>query len=473
MGYILSAATTPSRIHNLINILKCNKGLRYKYFIINVCVEYRRFGKFKIPKELIQLCKSEKRIIFNIINDYGPICKYYGVFKLIPKLKLNNNDKIIILDDDILYNPYLFYELIHYKTDYNITCGSGFNYYINKRYNPVEGDAEFCEGYGGVCFNKDQFNPFIEWYVQFYMHAKFDSNDLIDKYLKASFLGDDFILSKVYDNKFAVPKSRKYINPQQYGMYDDALHNNNTFGTNMGTYKFLDDNIEILNTFKKKYILNQEIRNNYHKTKFNKKVCVFTWYDEGIKEYADITSEINQSYCDKEGFTFYKDNIRRLPDRTPHWERLPLFVELIPKYDYVIWIDADACFRNNSHKLKDIITKYEKYDIIWSYDFPYTQQINSGFIIAKCNEYTKQYFTGLVNDKDDKWFHKPNWDQNKINEFYNRNEMDIEKRSCILSHRTMQDFYDNNNDSMILHLAGQSKEQRIKKFNEIKNKILS
>ena len=102
--------------------------------------------------------------------------------------------------------------------------------------------------------------------------------------------------------------------------------------------------------------MNQEIRNNYHKTKFNKKVCVFTWYDNGIKEYADITSEINQSYCDKEGFTFYKDNIRRLPDRTPHWERLPLFVELIPKYDYVIWIDADACFRNNSHKLKDIIT---------------------------------------------------------------------------------------------------------------------
>jgi hypothetical protein len=81
MGFILSCSTIPSRINNLIQILHHTNNIRYKYFIINICVEYKRFGKFQIPKELVRLCKAERRIIFNIVHDYGPICKYYGAFK--------------------------------------------------------------------------------------------------------------------------------------------------------------------------------------------------------------------------------------------------------------------------------------------------------------------------------------------------------------------------------------------------------
>ena len=456
-SFILSCSTIPTRIEYLIQLIPLIK-CRYKYFVINICDDYKRFGKFKIPKALLKLCKKDKRIVFQFIKDYGAINKYIGGFKFMKKKKIEDC-KLIIIDDDILYNKELFYELIESKKEYNITCGSGFNFFMNGRYNIITGDCDIVEGYGGVCFNYNQYSKFINWYTKFYNHINFKNDDLINKYLCASFLGDDFIISNVYHNKYATDNGRKYLQPQQYGMGADALHNNKMFNTNMGSYHFLQNNIDILKTFKNKFTLNTEILKEYKKEHFDKKVCIFTWYDENCKEYADITSDINKKYCDREGFEFYKDDIRRVPERTGHWERIPLFIELLKKNDYVVWIDADACFRNHKNKLKEIINTYSQYDIFWSYDYPYSNQINSGFIIVKSNDYTISYFTELLRDEDTTYFHTPNWDQEKINQFYNEDRMNIQNQSCILSHRLLQDFYDINKDSLILHLAGQSKEK--------------
>ena len=261
MGFILSCSTIPSRVDKLVHIIKNTTQLRYKYFIVNVCTEYKRFGKYIISKELIKLSKTDKRIIFNIVRDFGPITKLIGAFKIVSKLKLNKYDKIIIIDDDTMYHPDLFYDLMNNKTKGNITTGSGFNF-LNDQYQIVEGKCDVCEGYGGICFDIDQLDDFILWYVIFYKHFNFTQDDPVSKYLQASFLGDDFIISNVYINKYATEGGRRYINPQQYGFTSDALHQNNVFGSNMGSYKYLKDNISILNTFKNKYKLNKEINAN-------------------------------------------------------------------------------------------------------------------------------------------------------------------------------------------------------------------
>ena len=232
MGFILSCATTPQRIGKLIHIIPHLSG--YKYFVINVCQEYKRFGKFKIPKELLQLCKKNKKVVFQFVDDYGPVCKYIGGFRFMKKKKI-------------------------IKTNSNITTGSGFDYDEKFNYKIVEGKTDMVEGYGGICFGYDQYNEFIEWFVGFYKHFIFKNDILIDKYLSASFLGDDFILSNLYNHKHAIQSGRQYIQPYSYGFEDDALHKNNVFGSNMGSYKFLNDEIMILNTFKLKYILNKSI----------------------------------------------------------------------------------------------------------------------------------------------------------------------------------------------------------------------
>jgi len=257
MGYILSCATTPARIDKLIFILSETK-LDFKYFVINICSVYRRFGRFKIPKSLLQLCKKNKRIVFNFIDDLGPVCKLIGGYQFMKKRRLFY-DKLIIIDDDTLYQKELFHNLLNDKNPLNITTGSGFNFDNNFNYQIVTGKTEMVEGYAGICFNFDQIDKFILWYVGFYKHFNFASDNLIDNYLKASFLGDDFIISNCYDDKIAINNGRKYLKPYSYGFDEDALHKNNHFGSNMGSYKFLFDNIKILNTFKFKYELNKTI----------------------------------------------------------------------------------------------------------------------------------------------------------------------------------------------------------------------
>lgn len=258
MGFILSCSTIPTRINYLIQIIPLMK-IRYKYFVINICTDYKRFGKFKIPKALLNLVKKDKRIVFNFIDDYGPVNKYIGGFEFMKKKKLED-DYLIIIDDDTIYNRDLFYHLIDDKSTNNITTGSGFNYDSNRNYNIVEGCCEMVEGYAGVCFNYNQLDEFIIFYSNYFKCIQdFKSDDLIQKYLCASFLGDDFIISSCYKDKWAIPCGRKLIQPQGYGFQDDALHKNNVFGSNMNSYLFLHQNISILNTFKKKYMLNKEI----------------------------------------------------------------------------------------------------------------------------------------------------------------------------------------------------------------------
>jgi len=256
MGFILSCSTIPSRILNLLNIIP-NIKCRYKYFVINLCVKYRRFGEFKIPRELIYFCKKYPRVIFNIVDDYGPICKYIGGFNFMRKKKLYD-DVLIIIDDDTYYIPDLFYDLMEHKTKNNVTTGSGFNF-ENDNYNIVYGECEIAEGYGGICFNYNQISDFLYWFIGFYKHINNELKTDIDKYLMACFLGDDFIISDTYRDKWAIHNGRQYLKPQQIGFTEDALHNNNVFGSNMASYKYLRDNYEILNTFKNKYILNKEI----------------------------------------------------------------------------------------------------------------------------------------------------------------------------------------------------------------------
>ena len=259
VSFVLSCSTIPSRIEHLVKLIPLMK-IRYQYFVINICNEYKRFGKFKVPKSLLQLCKKDKRVVFNFIDDFGPIGKYIGGFNFMKKKNLICC-KLIIIDDDILYNKDLFYDLMEDKTTNNITTGSGFNYTKDRNYQIVHGECEMVEGYGGVCFDYFQWEAFLNWYVEFYKHFDFKSDNIIDKYLCASFLGDDFLLSNVYKDKWAISNGRNYIKPYDYGFNDDALHKNNSFGSNMGSYKFLYDNLKILDTFKLKYMLNKEINN--------------------------------------------------------------------------------------------------------------------------------------------------------------------------------------------------------------------
>jgi hypothetical protein len=264
--YILSISTIPSRIENLIKNLNQLYHLNCYKIVINICSYYKRFKKeYKLPKKYEKIFKTQDKVIFNYTNDNGPITKYIGGYEYMKKNKLNDYH-LIIVDDDISYLDTLFNTIIEHKTKNNITTGSGFYMKNDYSYNIVErGKCEYVEGYAGICFHYNQIHDLILNYVKYYKCIKFDDpkgENLINKYLKASFMGDDYILSKTYKKKYCCAYGRELLRPFNYSLNDDALHKNNIFGSNLGTYKFLDENNKILKTFYNKINLHKQLLKN-------------------------------------------------------------------------------------------------------------------------------------------------------------------------------------------------------------------
>ena len=209
-----------------------------------------------------------------------------------------------------------------------------------------------------------------------------------------------------------------------------------------------------------------------------KKICICTWYDDNIKEYADITSKINQKYCDNNNYDYIVDHTERLPERVKQWEKIPFILKLLntTKYDYIVWIDADACFRYdhlNQNLLRDIINKNIDKDIILSKDIweSDTNICNSGFMIFKNNKYSNNLLHNIINSNipQCKLYKEMYHEQTCISYLYNNNINSLKEKSIILPFELLQTFsIDENKDSFIIHLAGKSKEARIDTFNKLK-----
>jgi hypothetical protein len=199
------------------------------------------------------------------------------------------------------------------------------------------------------------------------------------------------------------------------------------------------------------------------------------WYDDAIKSYADYSYKINKMYCDKYGHTLIYSDKRLHIKRHAAWERLPMILDHLQNYEYVMWIDSDAYFYYDSGDILEIIKKHSEYDIIFSHSGkpPYKlTPINSGVFIVKNTEYSYQFIKEWAYNKE--YYDKPApniwmgpWDQLVLSLMYNDNFLDIQNKSIILPYRVLQHFDKERNrqQSYIRHLCGEKASKKTEKRN--------
>ena len=199
------------------------------------------------------------------------------------------------------------------------------------------------------------------------------------------------------------------------------------------------------------YFYNYKVVEKYKNQKY--KICVLMWYNDKIKDYADKCYEINKKYCKKYGFDIIKSHKRFYKDRSPHYERLPLILNNLEKYDYIIWIDADAHFDLNSNDISVLIDKYSNYNFILSGDIDDNNKenksinrqkssiINSGVMIVKNSKYSKKVIKHWVNsDELLKKKHKFH-DQGIIRLYMAENINNFNKETIVLQYGVIQRFF--------------------------------
>lgn len=218
-------------------------------------------------------------------------------------------------------------------------------------------------------------------------------------------------------------------------------------------------------------------------------MIVYTFADDTIKNYADISSAINKEYCDKHGYKWRKDTKRTLDKASwdPHWEKVVMTRDILNKNNdkYIFWLDADAAFNQNDIKLTSFNKIYPKADILLCHDGlnksdeknnmePYF--VNTGAIMFKNTKWTKAFVNKWINEAGVFKKNSPLQDQDKFVDMLKNDEMSCLSKGKIqvLPMNAFNSPYARTKgDNFVVHLMKKSTDERKKIFNDIKNKQIS
>ena len=191
------------------------------------------------------------------------------------------------------------------------------------------------------------------------------------------------------------------------------------------------------------------------------KICVVMWCDgKTAKKYGCTSYHINKIYCEKHGYDLRFSSKRRHNREDLAWEKLPMVIEHLDNYDYVIWIDADAHFYVDRGPIEDLIKEHKDVQIIFSEDgtckgFP-SELDPSEWLKSSCKVRHPALNTGVFivkNTSDvkklldvwtyDEWLFKQNypyWEQGVCQKMYELNTCSIRDISVVLPLNVLQNY---------------------------------
>jgi hypothetical protein len=210
------------------------------------------------------------------------------------------------------------------------------------------------------------------------------------------------------------------------------------------------------------------------------------WYNAKVKEYADITYEINKRYCDKYGHTLIRSDEKTYNHRPAQWERLPLMLKHIRNFDYVMWIDADAHFYNDAPDIMEVVKASQDRAFIFSGDVEkkHDYELNSGVFIAKnCPEsihvLSLWAYSNDIYQNRYGYFYKGEHhlynDQGALQYMYDKNIANLKNISMVLNYGVLQHFVQGekfNPRPFIFHMAGYNVKERVDNFKNYLDRVV-
>jgi hypothetical protein len=92
-----------------------------------------------------------------------------------------------------------------------------------------------------------------------------------------------------------------------------------------------------------------------------KKIALLSICVGALRNICCTTTQNFRHYCEIHGYDCVIKTAQT-SNRPASWEKISFCQELLPYYDWLFWIDSDACILNMSKKLEDLID--DNYDII-------------------------------------------------------------------------------------------------------------
>ena len=208
------------------------------------------------------------------------------------------------------------------------------------------------------------------------------------------------------------------------------------------------------------------------------KIKIISAYNSNYKSLSDLSFQTIDFFSKLNNFDFERFLISSY-DRPFAWFKIKKIIEEIEnkKYDYLVWIDADAIIINNNFYVKKIIE--EKYNFYISKDF---NGINTGVFMIKSCDYIKDFFL-KVYSLTEFLFHNT-WEQAAIIKLINENYKNIQDHIKYIDQKIFNAYdyrlfgFDENheghfnNDSFIVHYPSLPLGVRLENMTRLLNKKL-
>jgi hypothetical protein len=120
-----------------------------------------------------------------------------------------------------------------------------------------------------------------------------------------------------------------------------------------------------------------------------KKIAIVSLYTKEISEFAIYSEQSIKEYCLKQGYTFYvyRENLNN--SGSANWSKPQAILNHIQEHDHIIWMDSDTLVFNTNKRFESIIDQASKKFIIATKDIGDHCMLNSGVLIFKSHNYTK------------------------------------------------------------------------------------
>jgi hypothetical protein len=185
--YIISLTSIPSRINNIEDTIKSliEQTLKPEKIILNIPKKYNfRFNSSIEDTNLKEILNKyiDKITINYIENDYGPGTKLLGLFKNNIIKSYSKDTFIVLVDDDLIYKPYMLEYFDNLCKNYNNNLNvSSFFCYNNNGITIGQGADGFFiklnllnnfEEYYNIIKDFDYINYHDDYYISYYFHLR-------------------------------------------------------------------------------------------------------------------------------------------------------------------------------------------------------------------------------------------------------------------------------------------------------------
>jgi hypothetical protein len=182
---------------------------------------------------------------------------------------------------------------------------------------------------------------------------------------------------------------------------------------------------------------------------------------------AQISKQI---YCEKHGYDYIDDQSVYDESRPHAWSKIKLLQKYIPRYDFVVWIDADAMIMDFDQKLEDKISLMEDRDIMVIQPYP---RINTGVMFCRNSDFVMNFLQQIYDYDMD--VTSGDWEQDAFINLY-LSDPNIQKHIKVLDYSyesIIQSYwFVYRYGHFILHFAGY-RGQLVSLKKDIKNRCLN